>query len=198
MEKPGWIRGSRIMQGNFRQLFSTHLTQFIFFFHSRSSPHQVEVPSAFQKAKPSAPMGSHNQRSRAHRRYPNLKPLKGNYAPGLTRSTKQKNKCCWFSKASWFFPLSPTMQCRGPGYGNYGSTQWSRDWGSENVDEFNPKISKNRGGCRKISWNGATRWTRFPALRRIVRADVTLRDITEPPLTMRSVQYLLMHYSICN
>jgi hypothetical protein len=185
------------MQGNFRQLFLTHPTQFIFFC-TRSSPHQVEAPSAFPKSKPSAPMRSHNQRSRAHRRHRNLKPLKGNYAPGLIRSTKQKTNAAGFQKPHGSFLCTQQIQCRGPRYGNYGSTEWSRDWGLENVDEFNPKISKNRGGCRKISWNGATSWTRFPALRRIVTADVTLREITEPPLTTRSVQYLLMQYSICN
>jgi hypothetical protein len=34
MEKPGCIRGLRIMQGNFRQLFSTHPTTIYFLCHS--------------------------------------------------------------------------------------------------------------------------------------------------------------------
>jgi len=113
------------MQGNFRQLFSTHPTQFIFFC-TGSSPHQVEVPSAFPKSKPSAPMRSHNQRSRAHRRYRNLKPLKGNYAPGLTRSTKQKPNAAGFQKPHGSFLCTQQynagarggmVQPNGPGIG---------------------------------------------------------------------------------
>jgi hypothetical protein len=139
------------MQANFRQLFSTHPT--FIFFCTGSSPHQVEVPSAFPKSKPSAPMRNHIQRSRAHRRYRNLKPLKGNNAPGLTRSTKQKTNAAGFQKPHGSFLCTNNAGARVM----VTMVQWSRDWGSENVDEFNPKISKNRGGCRKISWNGATR-----------------------------------------
>jgi hypothetical protein len=77
----------------------------------------VEIPSAFPKSKPSAPMRSHNQRLRAHRRYRNLKPLKGNYAPALTRSTKQKTNAAGLLVFKNLMVLSfvPNNTMQGPG-----------------------------------------------------------------------------------